>query len=322
MRADRLMSLLMLLQTRGRMTAVQLAEELAVSQRTIYRDIEALSLAGVPVYTAGGPGGGCSLLNSYRTNLTGLTEDEVRALFMLSIPDPLVELGVSDELKKAMLKLSAALSPRQQQNEVRTRQRIHLDSTGWSAVEESTPHLQTIHRALWGDRKLQLRFRLMFDTEVVRLAAPYGLVAKEGDWHLVYAANEHVSVQRVVQVLTAEIMGETFSRPADFDLVTFWKEWCAVVEANRSRYLTTVRVAPDLIPWLPNYFGADVETAVTQASLPDSEGWFNVTLPFESFEEARAKLLGFGGAVEVLAPEALRLSVADFAQQIIARYGR
>lgn len=145
MRADRLLSLLMLLQIRGRMTARELAKELEVSERTIYRDIDALSIAGVPVYGEPGPEGGYALVDSYRTNLTGLTEGEVRALFMLSIPAPLADLGVSHELRAALPKLSAALPNARRRDEERVRQRFHLDSTWWRQGEERVPHLQTIH---------------------------------------------------------------------------------------------------------------------------------------------------------------------------------
>jgi predicted DNA-binding transcriptional regulator YafY len=141
MRADRLISLLMFLQTRGRMTAQELAKELEVSERTVYRDIKALSTAGVPIYTMRGPGGGCALLDSYRTDLTGLTDDEVRALFMLSIPAPLAELGVSQELEAALLKLSAALPAARRYEENRVRQRILLDSIPWFHPHEPVPHL-------------------------------------------------------------------------------------------------------------------------------------------------------------------------------------
>ena len=172
MRADRLLSILLLLQGRGRMTAEELAEELEVSVRTIYRDIDALSAAGVPVYTDRGPGGGCSLLESYRTNLTGLTQSEVQALFMLSIPSPLVDLGVSQELRMALLKLSAALPKAAQRAEERARSRIHLDSTWWFQSGEPVPHLPTIQEALWTDRKLVVRYRLPFASQVERRVDP------------------------------------------------------------------------------------------------------------------------------------------------------
>ena len=160
MRADRLLSLLMLLQARGRLTAPKLAQELEVSERTIYRDIDALSAAGVPVYGEAGAGGGYALLDSYRTNLTGLTEGEVRALFMLSIPKPLADLGVGRELGAALRKLAAALPSARRDDEERVRQRFLLDAVGWEQVEESAPHLPTVHQAVWEDRRLHLAYRI------------------------------------------------------------------------------------------------------------------------------------------------------------------
>ena len=321
MRADRLLSMLMLLQTRGRLTAEQLATELEVSVRTIYRDLDALSAAGVPVYAERGRGGGCALLEEYRTTLTGLTPDEVRALFMLSIPAPLAELGVSGELKAALLKLSASLPAARRDDEGQARQRFHLDPAGWSETTEPVPHLRTLHRAVWQDRTLHLTYRLPFDAQAEWRVEPYGLVAKASTWYLVCRRDGHLRVLRVSRVIEACLGEETFARPADLDLAAFWKAWCAGVEANRLTYRTTVRVAPQFVPWLAHYFGEQIREA-EQAAQPDAEGWLMLTLPFESLEEARDRLLSFGGAVEVLAPRALRASVADYAAQIVARYSR
>lgn len=320
MRADRLLSLLMLLQTRGRMTAQELSEELEVSERTIYRDIDALDEAGIPVYTERGPGGGCSLVDSYRTNLTGFTNDELRALFMLSIPAPLAELGVSRELKTALLKLSAALPATRRLEESRVRQRIHLDSAWWFQSGEPVPHLQTIHRAVWQDRKLHLTYRQPFETQVERIVDPYGLVAKAGVWYLVFARDDHIRVHRVSGTLDALLADDHFERPTDFDLAAFWSAWCVGYEESRPRYPVTARVSPELVPHLPQHFGAPVRELIAQAGPPDAEGWLTLTLPFETFEEARAVILGFGRAIEVLDPLALRLSVIDFATQIVDFY--
>jgi predicted DNA-binding transcriptional regulator YafY len=325
MRADRLLSLLMLLQTRGRMTAQKLAEELETSVRTIYRDIDALSTSGVPVYAERGPGGGCALLDSYRTNLTGLTEDEVRALFMLSIPAPLAELGVSQELKAALLKLSAALPAARRSDEGRVRQRIHLDWVSWHQPEEPAPHLQTIHQAVWQDRRLHITYSLEIASYVKqfeRLVDPYGLVAKAGIWHLVCAGDGRMRVLRVSQILDVHITGERFQRPADFDLAAFWEHWCARQEENRPSYSVTARVSPIIIPFLPHYFGERIRTAIAQAGPPDAEGWITLTLPFETARAARERILSFGGAFEVLEPEPLRKSIIDFAMQIVTFYGR
>jgi predicted DNA-binding transcriptional regulator YafY len=321
MRADRLLSLLMLLQTRGRLTAKKLAQELEVSERTIYRDINALSAAGVPVYGEPGLEGGYALLDSYRTNLTGLTEGEVRALFMLSIPEALTKLGVGQELKVALLKLSAALPDARRRDEERVRRRFHLDSTPWFQGEEPVPHLQTVHQAVWQDRKLYLTYRLPFAIEVKHLVEPYGLVAKAGVWYLVYA-RDGMRIHRVSDLADARMSDESFERPADFDLAAFWKEWCAEREKSRTFFPVTVRVAPDFVSELPRYFGTRVRATIAQAGPPDDEGWITLELPFESLGAARERILGLGRAVEVLEPQALRMSVVDFAVQIVALYER
>jgi predicted DNA-binding transcriptional regulator YafY len=320
MRADRLLSLLMLLQSRGRTTAQDLAGELEVSVRTIYRDLDALSAAGVPVYAERGPGGGCALLDDYRTSLTGLTADEVRALFMLSIPAPLAELGVGQELRAALLKLSAALPTAHRHEEARARQRIYLDSAGWFEAREPVPYLQSVQQALWADRKLQITVRLPFEAEAEWLVDPYGLVAKASVWYLVCFRAGHIRVYRVSHLSDARVSEETFEYPAAFDLGRFWRAWCAEVEENRPRYPVRVRVAPGFVAWLPGLFGDPIREEIARAEPPDREGWIRLTLPFETLEEARGQILGFGRAVEVLEPRALRDSVLDYAAQIVALY--
>jgi predicted DNA-binding transcriptional regulator YafY len=322
MRADRLLSLLMLLQARGRMTAAELARELEVSVRTVYRDIEALSVAGVPVYAESGPGGGCALVDGYRTTLTGLTADEARALFMLSIPAPLAQLGVADELKSALLKLAAALPAARRGEEERARNRVHVDAVDWSAGGEAVPHLRVLYRAAWEDRRIHLTYRTFLGIEVTQTVEPLGLIAKAGIWHLVYVYGGQVRVQRVSDIQNARVADERFVRPPDFDLAAFWQAACAEREANRLPFLATVRLAPVLLPHLPRYFGELAGDILAQAASADAEGWLTATLPFESFEAAREGILGFGSAAEVLAPEALRCSVADFATQILSRYRR
>lgn len=319
MRADRLLSLLILLQTRGRMTARELAGELEVSQRTVYRDIDALSAAGVPVYAERGAGGGCALLEDYRTTLTGLTDAEIKALFMLNIPAPLIELGISDELKSGLLKLAAALPDYRYGEQLRVRQRFHLDSTWWFQADEPVPHLQALHRAVWEDRTVRLTYRQFFGAEVVTLAEPYSLVAKAGVWYVVCAQDGSLRVHRVSDLLEVELCEEGFQRSADFDLAAFWDEWCRTYENNRPRYPVTVRIAPELVPYLTRYFGERVRRIVAE-SMPDEQGWLTLPLHFETFVEARTRLLGLGRAVEVLEPTALRLSIIDFASQIVAFY--
>jgi predicted DNA-binding transcriptional regulator YafY len=322
MRADRLLSILMLLQARGRLTAQQLATELEVSVRTIYRDVDALSAAGVPVYAERGPGGGCALLDSYRTTLTGLTQNQVRALFMISIPAPLVELGVGPDVKAALLKLSAALPTARRTDEEHVRRRLHIDSVEWFQTGEPVPHLQTVQKAVWEDRKLYLTYHLPFDTRAEWLVDPYGLVAKASTWYLVCARNGHVHALRVSHILDAHVADDSFERPPEFDLAAFWRSWCADVESSRPFYPVLARVAPGFVPWLPRFFGEGVRDELTRADPPDAEGWIWITLAFETLFDARARILAMGGAVEVIEPQALRDSVLDYAAQIVALYSR
>jgi predicted DNA-binding transcriptional regulator YafY len=322
MRADRLLSLLMLLQARGRMTAAQLAGELEVSVRTVYRDVDALSAAGVPVYAERGPGGGCALLDGYRTSLTGLTPDEVAALFTLSVPAALDDLGMSGELRAALRKLAAALPAARRGDEERVRARLHLDWSAREADANPVPHLPALQRAVWDDRIAHITFRSQVGPHALtteRTVEPYGLVASGGAWHVIYCYEGILHVLRASQVLSVTLTGEGFGRPPAFDLAAFWESWLAG-QRERPDFTATVRVAPALAPLLPLYFGESLAEAVAQA-VADEAGWVTLALPFERFEDARARLLGFGSAVEVLTPRALRLSVMDFAQQIVEFYG-
>ncbi len=318
MRADRLLSLLMILQTHGRRTARELAEELEVSERTIYRDIEALSIAGVPVYAERGPGGGCDLLNSYRVSLTGLREDEVRALFTLSIPAPLAQLGVSQKLKTALLKLTTAMSTTPQHLEQWVRQRIHVDVVPWFQPEEPVPHLGALHQAVSQDHRIRLTYQLHFDAQASWVVDPYGLVTKAGVWYLVCAREGKIRVYRVSRVLDAQTLDDHFDRPEDFELADCWQAWCNEAEESRPCYPVKARVLVDLLPYLRRYFGDTVDDLNTETGSQD--GWITVNLPFETFEAARNRILGYGRAIEVMEPEALRLSVIDFASQIVDLY--
>jgi len=309
----------MLLQKNGKMSARALAEELVVSERTIYRDMDALCVAGVPVYSEPGLGGGYALVDSYRTTLTGLKEDEVQSLFMLSIPAQLEELGVTKTLRSALLKLSAALPGMHQQDEMRVRQRFHLDSTWWQQGENKMPHLQTIHQAVWQDRMLTVTLRLPFATEVQRTISPYGLVAKAGEWYLVCGRREGVRVYRVADLVDVCVSDEVFARPQDFDLVKYWEGWCAEHEAGFSRYTAVLRISPNLIPHLHHTFGQQIVPKIGAAT-PDAAGWITLELTFSSFFAARERILGLGNGVKVAEPAALRLSVLDFATQIVALY--
>jgi predicted DNA-binding transcriptional regulator YafY len=319
MRADRLLSLLMLLQTRGRMSARQLAGELEVSERTIYRDVVALSTAGVPIYGEAGPEGGFQLLDNYRTNLTGLSESEARVLFMLNMPGTLEKLGLSQNLKAAMLKLAAALPESRRHEEERVRQRYYIDASWWSQAEEPLPHLQTIQQAIWQDRQLVISYIPLFDVKIERVVDPYGLAAKSGYWYLVFARAGRVRAYRVSDLLDVRLSAEKFTRQAHFDLGEFWRNWCTEDEQRYSGYPVTVRVTKKALPAVIRRFGARVREQLEDA--PESEDGSRIfILHFRWIDEARDRLLPFGSGIEVLEPFALRASIADLAEQTARLY--
>ena len=320
MRADRLLSILLLLQARGRMTAADLAAELECCQRTIYRDIDALSASGVPVFGETGPGGGFALLDRYRTTLTGLTTDEVRALFMLSIPEPLARLGVDKHLRAAMRKLAASLPDARRADEQRVRQRFLLDATWWLEDDDRVPHMQLLQEAVWHDRTLLVTYRAPVVGDMTALIEPYGLVAKAGLWHLVFGRAGRTRVERVSALLEVHQTGEAFDRPAGFDLESFWREWCAEHQAELARYRVTVRVRPGSMAELRWRLGSRVRAGSQPGAGASVDGGECLDLTFESLEEAREKILGLGRGVEVIHPFALRRSVRDYAAQVLAVY--
>lgn len=321
MRADRLLSMLMLLQSRGRMTARELAEELEVSERTVYRDVNALCMAGVPVYTEKGPGGGITLIERYRSDLTGLTQDEVRALFMLGMPPALAELGLDRELRAALLKLAASLPSNSQGDEQNVRQRLHIDLYPWEPPTETSPpaNLMVLQRAVWESMELEMDHRTFIAIGQVplhSLVLPYGLVAKAEHWYLVAWREDHFMVVRSDRIQRAIPTGKTFQRPRDFDLVNFWRSWCLQNQELRSSFLVRLRVSPEIATNLGYFFGDGIQ----QVYPVEADSWTPIEVAYDYHEQARAKLLAFGGAVEIVDPPALRHSVRDYAEQILSRY--
>jgi predicted DNA-binding transcriptional regulator YafY len=319
MRADRLLSLLILLQTRGPLTARRLAAELEVCERTIYRDIDALSLAGVPVYGEPGPAGGYALLDSYRTTLTGLNEHELRALFMLNISSPLEKLGIGAELRGALLKLSASLPDSRRSAQDRVRARFYIDANWWQQGQDPVPHLPLLHRAVWEDRRVKLTYALQFEAVMSREASPYGLVAKGGVWYLVSERGGKYEVRRVDALLDVCLTERVFERDPTFDLEAYWKAWCLESEDTSTHYPVCFKIAPRGMQRYLRVFGRAGQQAL-ESSQPDAAGWKTIELSFPSLEAARDQLLSFGSSVEILSPLALRLSLQDVAEQVAAVY--
>ncbi|MCP5099836.1 MAG: YafY family transcriptional regulator [Chloroflexi bacterium] len=319
MRADRLLSIMMLLQTRGQITAQALADELEVTKRTIYRDVDALSGAGIPIYANGGPGGGYALLDNYRTSLTGLKEAEIRALFMLTIPSPIADLGVDQEMKTAVLKLTSSL-PIQHQQQVNTiRKRLHLDAGGWFQSNEAVPHLQVVQDGVWQDLQLNLSYRRRMGASSQRIISPYGLVAKAGIWYVVAATEKGMRVFRVSRIEAVSLTKIPFTRPDGFDLRHYWTTWAADYEENLPKFPVKLRIAPELVSILPYVLDDSVRVFI-ETAVPDVDGWRVLDYTFERIEQAQAAILGMGTAVEVVEPRELRDNVSKIAANIATLY--
>lgn len=316
MRADRLLSILLLLQHHGRMTVRQLAERLEVSERTICRDMEALSAAGVPVYAERGTGGGWFLSEGYRTTLTGLNRDEIQTVF-LSNARLLQDLGLKEASDVALLKLSAALPAVFRRDAEYASQRIHIDGAGWHAAEEDVPHLRTLLEAVWEEKRLYLSYRREGDDAVERLVDPLGLVAKGNTWYLVAAVEGEIRTYRVSRVKSAELVEERAARPPGFDLAAYWEQSTAQFTANLPKYPALLRVHPSLLPRMKS--GVRY-VRFEPAGEPDADGWCSVSAQFQTFEGACEYVLGHGPLIEVTEPLQLREQVYLLAQQTAARY--
>ncbi len=313
MRGDRLLSILLLLQVHRRMTARTLAERMEVSERTIYRDVEALGRAGVPVYTERGPNGGCGLIDNYRTNLTGMTEMEIRTLFMAGASKQLADLGLDKALDGALIKMLAAMPSAFARDAEHSRQRFHLDSAAWTQTNEEVPHLRAIQTALWEDRELCIRYCRDDGTFVERVVQPLGLVAKGSIWYCIADAEGQRRTYRVSRMRGAEVLTTSFTRPPDFDLPSHWATSCAEFKAKIPRHAVRVRISPSGFRQLHGNVTADVP-------VPMGTDWHDVTLTFEAWHEARNALMCLGAEVEVLEPADLRQAIQERAAQIVAFY--
>ena len=322
MRASRLLSILLLLQTRGRMTAPELAAELEVSVRTVYRDVESLGAAGVPVYADRGPAGGYRLLDGYRTRLTGLTPDEAEALFLAGMPGPAAELGLGTVLAAAQLKLLATLPPELRSRAGRIRERFHLDAPGWFRDADQTPYLSVVADAVWNQRQVRVRYR-RWREEVTRTLEPLGVVLKGGAWYLVARSSGQLRTYRVARILELETLSEGFERPQGFDLADFWQSWAQQFQARLYPAQAVVRLSPRGLGRLSYLLDpARARAARESAGAPDQDGWVHVVLPIESVEHAHGELLGLGADAEVLAPPELGQRMAETARALARIYCR
>ncbi|MER7346580.1 YafY family protein [Streptomyces aurantiacus] len=322
MRAARLIKMVLLLQARASMTAAELAEELEVSERTITRDAQALSEAGVPVYADRGRTGGYRLIGGYRTRLTGLARSEAEALFLSGVPGALREMGLEDAASAARLKVSAALLPSLRDASQNASQRFHLDAPGWFQETPTPALLPAVADAVWDDRRLVARYRRQ-DSEVERELEPYGLVLKAGVWYLCARVPESGSyrVYRIDRFTSVEpAADDRFARDEEFDLPAFWEERAAQFARAILREKAVLRLSPDGARQLPYVTDRAVAREVLADAEPDDQGRVTVTLPVESAVVAYSQLLMLGPEVEVLEPPELRDRIAATAARMAALY--
>jgi predicted DNA-binding transcriptional regulator YafY len=325
MRAARLIHLMLLLQTRGAMTAGELAEALEVSERTVGRDVLALSEAGVPVYAERGRSGGYRLVGGYRTRLTGLGRDEAEALFLSGVPGALREMGLADAASAARLKVSAALRPELRDAPRTAAQRFHLDAPGWWQEPGTPALLPALAEAVWDDRRIGVRYRRGGRRTLVveRELEPYGLVLKAGTWYAVARCEGDFRVYRVDRFEAAGVSPDRFERDPDFDLAGFWARRAAEFARSILRDKVVVRLSPagaGLLPYVTDRTAA--HEALAAAEVPDGVGRVTVTLPVEGLDVAYTQLLALGPEAEVLEPPELRERVAEAAVRTARLYGR
>lgn len=319
MRADRLLSIVLLLQAHHQMSSRVLAERLEVSERTIHRDMEALSGAGIPVVAERGSTGGWSLLGEYRTNLTGLNEAEIQSLFVSQPPKLLADLRLEKASEGALLKLLAALPTMYRRGAERARQRIYVDSAGWSRHEEAVPLLPLLQDAIWSERKLRITYQRPGCDAVERELDPLGLVAKGSAWYLVAGVSGELRSFRISRVSDATIINKPCDIPADFDLAHYWERSAATFKSSLPNYLATFRVSPAVFPRL-RFAGRFAR--VGEVVETDAEGWLTVKVGFDLEEMACEYALGFGANLEVLEPLSLRMKVIEMAREMLGFYAK
>ncbi len=319
MQASRLLSIMMLLQSRGRMPAEALAEELEVSVRTIYRDIDQLSAAGVPVYAETGRNGGFELLDGWRTRLTGLTPPEAQALFLAGLPGPAGELGLGPAVASAELKLLAALPADWQAEARRISARFHLDPDGWFHSGSGAALLQQVAGAVFAETRIRVRYD-GWKQVTERVIDPLGVVLKGGFWYLVARRGKDLRTYRISSIVALEPTGETFERPADFDLPRYWagavERFARDIYVGRARVRATARGVSRL-----REISETVAHAIDDQVLAhDAAGWAELTVPVETVDWAVRDMTRVGPEVEVLEPPELRSAMVAVARSFAALY--
>lgn len=319
MKSERLLAMLLMLQARGRARAREIASSLEVSERTIYRDLDSLSAAGIPVYAERGSGGGIVLSDGYRQALTQFRDEEVRALFV-SATDTLADVGLGDNLRRALDKLTGALTESQRRAAEHTRGRIHIDPRRWNQAAQPRELLAALRRACAEDRRTLLHYRDRVGKVTQRIVDPLGLVAKAGVWYLVASCDGGMRVFRADRMLGLDVTSELFSRPPNFDLDAYWKQWSAEYERSLPGFSVTLRVATKAVDDVTSYWEYEALKSGSHGARRPKRGWKDFKLMFPSLEVAVAHVVTWGDRVEALEPPELRSAVIARATAALRRY--
>ncbi len=317
MRADRLISIILYLQQHAHVTAEKLSSEMEVSVRTIYRDLQALSAAGIPVYAERGVGGGVRLLEDYRTDLTGLSSGEVESLLLLNIPDALTGLETGRQLKTALAKITAVIH--QRDRDAASQQRLVLNWAGWGQAGVEQPFLSQLYQAARSDQKINVEYLMINGRTISRVVDLYGLVAKAGEWYVIFKGNGRMHWQPLFNLTNVRISDEKFIRDPDFDLAVYWQRIRNEVEETRMPFKAVLSCQSELVGFLREYF-RDVKLAQIHSIQQQNGEKTQIEIAFPHLESARTQILGLGTAVDVISPIELSESVKMFAQTILEKY--
>ena len=311
MKSARLLQLLLLLQTKSPRSARELAEELEICERTVYRDVESLSVAGVPIYATRGAQGGIHLVEGYRKAIAELDENEINALYV-SGSDPLADLGISSPLQRAREKLSGALSERQKSIAEKARTRIRVDQRRWGQDEIPTETLATLRRGVWEDRRIAILYRDRNGARTSRTIEPLGLVSKSGVWYVVARDGEDYRSFRADRIASAELTEDFFERPRDFDLDTYWSQSSRQYEGMMERFPVTIRIDPDRL---------DMVTAYWRPVNVDNDGSSCVVrFDFPGRAPAIHQLLAWGNTATLIDPRDLAGEIVSLARTVLQHY--
>ncbi len=318
MRASRLLSILILLQIHGRVSARALAERFEVSKRTIYRDVDELSAAGVPIYAERGASGGFALLDGWQTKLTGMTGEEAEAILLSSLPSAAADLGLGETAATARLKLFAAMPAQSSEAAQRVADRFHFDPVPWHRrPAPRREDLRLLARAVWECKRLSLTYDSWAGAKP-RTIEPLGIVLKAGEYYFMAQRKGRAAIHKLDYARGLVLLDQVFTRPADFDLGSAWRDALAQFEASLRHETATLRVSSKVMSRLGT-LNADMAEPIFAAT-PDQEGWRTADVPIESVEFAAGQLLGFGTAIEVLSPETLRTELKKRAEMVVALY--